>query len=265
MSLKPAVIIVLIGLAISGCNSKRIAELEAQNDSLQNELKARGFMSQGMREVNSLLDSIDINRNLLTEELTNISTVEDLKTRLQGVNEYVKRSEKKIATIEAQLRSSRNEAFAYTMMVDALKGEVVIRDGEVIHLTSAVSEYQNANQNLLDSLRFHEGKVNDMHFSISEKQKQLAALESKVHSLENDFRLTEAEVYYAKARLLEEAARRTRLAPQKKKQTLTEALELYRKAYSLGKNEAKVNIQLLEGNVSASLQSAHPDQTTLNE
>jgi chromosome segregation ATPase len=265
MRLKYVVIIVVIGLSVSGCNSKRIAELEAQNDSLRNEIKAKSFMSAGMREVNSLLDSIDINRNLLRSELKNVESAEELASRLKEINNYVKRSEEKIATIEALLRSSRNEAYAYTMMVDALKGEVVIRDGEVIHLTSVVTDYQSANQNLLDSVKYHEGKVTDMHLSISEKQQQLALLESKVHTLESDFRMTEAEVYYARARLLEEAARRTRLAPQKRKQTFTEALELYRKAYSLGKEEAKVNIQLLEDNVTVSFSTQNPNQTSLNE
>jgi chromosome segregation ATPase len=265
MPVKCLVILITIGLSVSGCNSKKIARLEAQNDSLRNELKVKNFMAAGMRDVNSLLDSIDINRNLLTTELKKISTVEELTSRLVDINNYVKRSEKKIATIQEQLRHSRNEAFAYTMMVDALKGEVIIRDGEVVHLTSAVSNYQNANRNLIDSVKFHEEKISDMHLSVSEKQKQLALLESKVHSLEKDFKLTEAEVYYARARLLEEAARRTRLAPQKRKQTFTEALELYRKAYALGKDEAKVNIELLEGNVSASLSTSNPNQTALNE
>jgi chromosome segregation ATPase len=265
MPIRNLVIVVLIGLSFIACDSKKIAHLEKQNDSLRNELTVRSVMGDRMREVNTLLDSIDINRKLLKTELKEIASVDELKSRLEDINAYVKRSEKKIEAIEAQLRRSRNEAFAYTMMVDALKGEVVIRDGEVVQLASAVTDYQKSNRTLMDSVRYHEGKVTDMHLSISEKQKQLAELETKVHSLETDFRLTEAEVYYAKAKLLEEAARRTRLAPQKRKQTFTEALELYRKAYSLGKEEAKINIQLLEGNTSAELPASNAGQSSLNE
>ena len=248
-----------------GCNSKKLAHLEQQNDSLRNELKARAILNDKLQEVYVLLDSIDINRKLLRSELQAAPSVEEFAKRLADINDYVKRSEKKIASMEKQLRSSRNEASAYTMMVDALKGEVVIRDGEVVQLTSAVSDYQTANRTLLDSVKYHESKANDMNMSVTEKEKQLAALESKVHLLENDFKLTEAEVYYARARLLEETARRTRLAPQKRKQTFTEALELYRKAYILGKEEANENIKALEGTLPTASGTVSSNQASLNE
>jgi len=45
---------------------------------------------------------------------------------------------------------------------------------------------------------------------------------------------------------VEEAANRTKLAPRKKKETLREAVELYKKALSLGKSEAQDNITALE-------------------
>jgi hypothetical protein len=45
---------------------------------------------------------------------------------------------------------------------------------------------------------------------------------------------------------VEEAAKRTKLAPQKKRDTYKEALELYKKSLSLGKQEAKEKIAELE-------------------
>jgi hypothetical protein len=45
---------------------------------------------------------------------------------------------------------------------------------------------------------------------------------------------------------VEEAANRTKLAPRKKKETLKEAIELYKKALSLGKQEAQARIAELE-------------------
>ena len=49
-----------------------------------------------------------------------------------------------------------------------------------------------------------------------------------------------------RAQAIETAAERTRLAPRKKKETIKEALDLYKKALSLGKNEAQAKITELE-------------------
>lgn len=169
-----------------------------------------------------------------------------------------------LSKIQRQLGRFRHENSAYTMMVDALKGEVGIRDGELTQLTSSISEYETANQRLLDSIRFHESRATDLHLNVGEKQQQLNLLETRMQRLESEFRLTEAEVYFAKAQLVEQDARRTKLAPQKKKQTYSEALELYRKAYTLGKKEAQENIHNLEGTVSPSASIAD-DKASLND
>jgi hypothetical protein len=57
---------------------------------------------------------------------------------------------------------------------------------------------------------------------------------------------TQADLLYAQGQALETAADRTKLAPRKKKETQREALELYKKSYSLGKEEAKAKIEELE-------------------
>ena len=59
-------------------------------------------------------------------------------------------------------------------------------------------------------------------------------------------KISEADAFYTRAVAVEEAANRTKLAPRKKKQTLKEAVELYRKALSLGKNEAQAKITEIE-------------------
>jgi len=41
---------------------------------------------------------------------------------------------------------------------------------------------------------------------------------------------------------VEEAANRTKLAPRKKKETYKEAIELYKKALSMGKTEAQAKL-----------------------
>ena len=59
-------------------------------------------------------------------------------------------------------------------------------------------------------------------------------------------KVSEGDAYYMRAQAIETAANRTRLAPRKKKETMKEALELYKKALSLGKSEAQAKIDQLE-------------------
>ena len=88
--------------------------------------------------------------------------------------------------------------------------------------------------------------VKDINIKISEKQQELLLLEARIEAMVNSFKVTEADAYYARARAVEEAAKRTKLAPQKKNDTYREALELYKRALSLGKQEAKEDIADLE-------------------
>jgi hypothetical protein len=61
--------------------------------------------------------------------------------------------------------------------------------------------------------------------------------------------MNEADSYFARATAVEEAANRTKLAPRKKKETYKEAIELYKKALSMGKQEAQDKITALEKKV----------------
>ena len=59
-------------------------------------------------------------------------------------------------------------------------------------------------------------------------------------------KISEAEAYFKQAQAVEETANRTKLAPKKKKASIRQAIDLYKKALSLGKEEAKAKIDELE-------------------
>jgi hypothetical protein len=61
--------------------------------------------------------------------------------------------------------------------------------------------------------------------------------------------MSEADAFYARAVAMEEAANRTKLAPRKKRETLKEALELYKKALSLGRTDAQKKIDQLSKDI----------------
>ncbi len=99
-----------------------------------------------------------------------------------------------------------------------------------------VEKYRNENQNLITTVGMQEAELTDKQSQIETKTQELALIEARVQELMIQGKMSEADAYYARAQAVEEAANRTKLAPRKKKETLREAVELYKKALSLGKS-----------------------------
>jgi chromosome segregation ATPase len=244
--LAPSLVLLLL---IAGCNSKELTRLQLENDSLRSELASRYTVLASLKDVRGLLDSIDASRSSLRNDLNEGTSFDDFSTRLKNINQFVKLSEEKINTITNALKSSKHEASAYLMLVDALKSEVQLRVDEIVKLEEGVSKYKDENAGLLQRIKLKEDEVNDINIKISNKQQELYILEAKIEAMVKAFKVTEADAYYARARAVEEAARRTKLAPNKKRETYKEALELYKRSLSLGKKEAKDDIANLEKKV----------------
>lgn len=241
-----AVVLCFNVIFLTGCNTKEVERLRVENDSLRRELQTRYSVVVTMRDIKTLIDSIDISRNALNVNLHEGTTYQDFTDRMKGINDYVIRTENKIDTIEQELKSSKGEAFAYLMLVDALKSELAIRADEVQELERQVINYKNENKGLVNTVKLQESKLVEMRSKIETKQQELLFIEAKVTEMVDNFKVTEAEAFYARGKAVEEAANRTKLAPNKKRETYREALELFKKSLSLGKKEAQENITSLE-------------------
>jgi hypothetical protein len=158
----------------------------------------------------------------------------------------VKRSEEKIQAIQNALKSSNMVSSAYLMLVDALKSEVQLRVDELIKLNEAVRIYEDENAILEGTIEVRADEVNEISRQASIKEQELLLLETRIQALADNFKVTEADAYYARAKAVEEIARRTKLAPHKKRETYNEAVELYKKALSLGKSQARGDLARLE-------------------
>jgi chromosome segregation ATPase len=245
--LRKLVFAIPIAALVAGCGTKEREMLQSQVDSLKVELETSQAMAQTLTEVGSMMDSIDASRQLLRVNMVEGTTYSDYASRMKDINGYVKETQKKIEDLEKTLKTSTANSNAFSRTIKKLKSDLESKTKEIAALQEQVDKYRNENQNLITTVGMQEAELTDKSSQIETKTQELALIEARVQELMIQSKMTEADAYYARGQAVEEAAARTKLAPRKKKETLREAVELYKKALSLGKTEAQEKITTLEG------------------
>lgn len=228
------------------CDTREKEALKTQVDSLQTELQKSYQMSQTLGEIGVLLDSIDASRQVLRVNLEQGTPYEEYTDRLKDVNDYIKTTQQKIQGLEQNMRRSSAGARALAKTIKQLKAELAKEGKEIAFLQEQVEKFRNENQNLIITVDLQDAEIADKQAQIDAKEQELALIEARVQELMIESKMSEAEAYYTRAQAIEKAANRTKLAPRKRKETLKEALDLYKKALSLGKTEAQAKITELE-------------------
>lgn len=228
---------------LSACSGNKLDRLAAQNDSLRMELKKAQSVISNYSVITASLDSLEGLRKVVSAQTKHEPAHAVMASRIHAINKHVIETDQKINSLDKQLKSTRHENSAYVMMVDALKSELQIRVDEVTILEGNITDVEQMNEEVKWE---KEQAVSQLLNEVNAKKLALTGLEDRLHQLEITFRNTEAEAVYARAVAVEESARKTRLAPGRKRESLNEALELYKKARSLGKTEAESNIRALE-------------------
>ncbi|AYB29373.1 hypothetical protein [Chryseolinea soli] len=238
--------IIPVAALLAGCGAKEKEQLQSQVDSLKIELETSQKMAQTLTEVGAMMDSIDASRQLLRVNMVEGTTYDDYKTRMKDINGYVRDTQKKIDDLEKSLKTSKSNANAFSKTIKKLKADLEAKTQEIAGLQEQVDKYRNENANLITTVGMQEAELTDKQTQIETKTQELALIEARVQELMIQSKMTEADAYYARGQAVEEAAARTKLAPRKKKDTYREAIELYKKALSLGKAEAQEKITTLE-------------------
>lgn len=246
--MKHLIIIVSIATFLASCGGAE-KKLQTKVDSLQNELQLRQQMEQTLSEVGTLMDSIDANRQLLRVNMVEGTTYSDYTSRMKDLNNYVKDTQSKIGDLEKSLKKSKANNNALASTIKKLKSDLEQKNAEIVSLQEKVKELGTQNENMKITIDMQEAELNDKQAQIDAKQQELALIEARIQELMIQSKMSEADSYFARAQAVEEAANRTKLAPRKKKDTLKEALELYKKAQSLGNDKAQAKIDELEKRV----------------
>ena len=241
---KKLLFVLSIGLVMMRCGGES-EKLKSQVDSLKAELQTSQQFANTLQEVGTLMDSIDASRQLLRVNMVEGTTYADYTSRMKDINNYVKDTQNKIEDLEKSLKKSKGNANAYAATIKKLKADLEDRNKEITTLQANVEELKNTNQNLITTVGLQEAELTDKESQIETKTQELALIEAKIQELMVQSKMSEADSYFARAQAVEEAANRTKLAPRKKKDTLKEALELYKKAQSLGNDKSQAKIDEL--------------------
>lgn len=233
----PSAIIVLL---LSACSNKEAETLRSQNDSLKMVLQVNSTVMSTLQEVGAMIDSIDASRQQIRMEMVEGISEENYSNRLQAIHEHVKRSEEKIKTLEESMKELKTNEGFYMDMIAALKDDLELRLQEIYSL-------EKVNKELEAKVKVQESDLQESFIELEKKQQELAQQELAVAQLVSKLKLSESQTLYAKALALEESANRIKLAPNKKKATLREAVGYYRKAAELGNKDAMARLKDLQG------------------
>ena len=244
--IKRFLMIGVVSSVLLGCGKEEKDKLQSQLDSLRTELETSQQLAKTLGEVGVLMDSIDANRQVLRMNMMEGTTFDNYTNRMEDLNKYVKDTEKKISDLEKSLKKSKASTNYFATLVNNLKAEVEKKNQEIAILQEMVAKYQNENENLIKVNEMQEAEIVSQEEQLAAKQQELALIEARIQELMIQSKVSDAEQWYQRGMAVEEAANRIKLAPRKKKETLKEALEYYKKSYSLGHQPAKAKIDLLE-------------------
>lgn len=231
---------------LAGCNQREKVRLTAQVDSLRSELITGQEAARTLVEVGTLLDSVDASRQLLRTNMVEGTSYAAYISRMHDINDYVKEAQQKIRSLEKAARKSKATASSYASAIRKLKVDLEKTSKEMVALQELVNSYRSQNEALAQTVSLKEAEVAEKTELIRIKEQELATIENQVNKLMIQAKVNEADAYFVQAQAVEETAKRTKFAPRKKKRTQREALELYKTALFLGKEEAQPKIAALE-------------------
>jgi chromosome segregation ATPase len=245
--MKKYILGLVVLVALSGCGTKEKVAMQNKIDSLTVQLTASQEAERNMNEVGMLIDSIDASRKSLQMELIEGNTYADYLTRLREINAYVQQTEEKLERLE---KSGKNNSKASASSIRRLKADLEKRTVEITELQLQIANLRDENLAVWTKVNQKDSLLSTKDQLIKLNQDDIASLEKMFNDTQAENKTTVGNLYFAQAAALEKAANRTHFAPRKKKDTRSEALELYKLSRSMGNTDAQERINELEKKLS---------------
>ncbi len=235
------VLILSFLIQLGGCNSalrKENRALLLKVDSLEIALETSQSAIGLLEVVGQYLDSIDLRRKFLLVDLETGVSDPDYIQKVKNLNEYFLKTEWAIKELESI-------SGTYSIQIDRLKETVNKKNDEINRLQVSVNEYRDEKDSLKGRLEISESQLKKTQKSLNFSRIDVAFAEMEVMGLMEKVRLTEAEIHFAEGEGLEELAEKIKLAPNKKRKNLEEALNAYATSFEMGYLPARLRMERL--------------------
>ncbi|HQQ97532.1 MAG TPA: hypothetical protein PLX35_09720 [Cyclobacteriaceae bacterium] len=243
MKIQIAVLVIVVGL-LTGCDIRKMETARHTIDSLKAVVGDNQAMNKTLSEIGVLMDSIDVNRKVLRTNMIEGVRYEAYVKRMADINQYVRKTERKLTAL--QKKAKQRDDAVYSAAIKRLRADLDVRTHELDALREQIERYKVQNAELVSTIDLQKSEIQDKLSQLKLKQEEMAQLQTQVDQLILSSRQDQGDALFAQAAAVEETARRTKFAPRKKKNTVREALGLYKLALQYGKTEAQERITALE-------------------
>ena len=250
--MKKYLIISLLAISVLACNQEK-KQLLSENptlltklDSVSSELESAQKASATLMTAISLMDSINLSRQMLKVTLENSDQHEDFLEQMTDLKDYIEQTSLQISKLEKTVKESRSAQNAYSQTIKTLKADLEQRKAEITTLEAQLKTEKDNNQKLMVLNNMQKETISNQDAEIAAKALELEMLNQQIADLRASFKISEADAFYTQGEAYALAAQRTKLAPSKKKNSYQLALTAYQKAYDLGRQDAKVKIDAIK-------------------
>lgn len=211
------------------------------------ELEASRRDIETLVEIGLWLDSIDRNRyDVLVDWRENGTPFDKYKYRLRAIKNYVEETEMRIQELNERIREVGTSSPEGDKMIAWLRERIMQRSIEIKQLKLRLYKYTRENQALYQQVSQQDLQFDQDESQLVEQQKALENLSRRVDAARESYLSLRASSAYSEAEALEEVANRTRFSGIKKRESLEQALNLYRLSLQYGNEQARLKILQLE-------------------
>lgn len=241
----------MVAITVMGCNQEKNmlisenADLITKLDSVSAELASTQKASVTLMNAMSLMDSINISRQMLKVTLENSDQHADFLAQMSDLKAYVEQTSLQISKLEKTVKESKTAQNAYAQTIKTLKADLESRKAEITTLDAQLRTEKDNNQKLIVLNNMQQETISTQDAEIEAKMLELEMLNQQIADLRSTFKISEADAYFTQGEAYALAAKRTKLAPSKKKDTYQMALTSYQKAFDLGREDAKPKIDAI--------------------
>lgn len=227
-----------------GCQSGQQEKVTLQNqvDSLQVVVNQQQVAFSALQQITTMLDSINVKQQELSVNLETGTTYEAYVNKLNAIKKDLAAGDDKIDQLEGKLKKSASLNAYFSSTVKKLKQQLSEKETTINNLQQQVEQVKEENNGLITKVAMQEEALNNANDQLELKKQELELVEAKVEEVMKQAQMSEADSYYARGEAMELVAKRTQLAPRKKKDALKDALKYYNKALEMGREDAQLKI-----------------------